>query len=282
VRKTVEVQTLGFDENLQTAGADSFGGQEWFGLRVPQVAPPSGANIRFMFLLASVSLAHKERVTVKRIRTFVSIGASYDSTLIYECPVVDPFWRFPDGANATFHLLRVAPEVTPRLTPQVSPPSQSYENSKSPALLYETPATYTGAQTYLPPYNGIVQGNYIVPSLSYLRGAQSPWWKGIRVDEEVEGPGTIQLVASVMQTTQGNWPSAVPSGLATTSGFAAPDSFLSYVASGGESGFASLGFYRVAGALVLRAKESKVRPYRTIPKGMPCPPQHLPPKECCH
>jgi hypothetical protein len=215
-----EIATTGADEYLQLIGSDPFGSVSSVGLRVP-FAPTTDPKKRYLFLLASFTLAEGEHARISGFRQLVTIGStqSYGSgtsegSIVIEQEVRSPFWRFQDG-NVSWHINTVgtpnASEIpqTPGNGPVDCASFKQYW-ADGPALLYGPPAppkpegnVYTNVVDYVPPNGGKPYGTASDSKLGTMYDLRTQWlthggWSAL--DIPVIGPKTVAFFASVRQT----------------------------------------------------------------------------------
>jgi hypothetical protein len=254
--RVFEAASSGIDEFLQGIGGDPFGGSSAVGLRVPALATVSQFN-RYLFLLASFSVAESVKATIRGYRQLVTIGKSIGSgsaPRFVEQEVTSPAWRFPDG-NVSFHLHRLGPPNSqgfPRPASNLTDlRSFAHNFADNPALLYGAytiPAGdsfYTHLTGYLPPNAGKPWGT---PLRAGQQGTfydlRTPWrthgaWHAL--DIELDGPDTIALFASVRQTAG---TVTTPNTLANTPNSMPEEQFIAAYAPG-------VVYWRVGGALMV-------------------------------
>jgi hypothetical protein len=261
-QRVFEVASSGIDEFLQGVGGDPYGGSSSVGLRVPTLATLTQFN-RYLFLLASFSVAESVKAIIRGYRLLETIGkntGSPSAPRYVEQEVTTPMWRLPDG-NVSFHLHRLGPPNSqgfPR-APSVSGSGTNLLDLRSfvhnfadgPALLYGaytiTPGDtfYTHLTGYLPPNGGKPWGT---PLRAGQQGTfydlRTPWrthgaWSSLNI--ELDGPDTIALFASVRQT---GGAVVTPNNLAGTPNSMPEEQFLAAYGPG-------VVYWRVGGALMV-------------------------------
>ena len=254
-----EIASTGLDEYLQTIGGDPFNGQSSVGLRVPASTRGTG---RYLFLLASFSVAEGACVRIRGYRQLATIGYAQVSgeapnarNQVVEQEIQSPFWRFPDG-NISWHLRRLGPpnaQSIPR-TLDAGPidcESFKYLWADAPCLLYgpgmggtrPTGNVYTNVSKYVPPNAGKPYGDG-VDKLGTFYDLRTQWrthgaWDSL--DIPVRGPDTIAFFASVRQSNPSVRTALTPPGTFYAGGLSVEEQFL--------LNFPSAIYWRVGGAL---------------------------------
>jgi hypothetical protein len=202
-RDVFETASFGFDDYLQTVGSDPTLGSSGLGLRVPALA-----GVRYLFLGARADLDAGDAVV--GFRQLLTIAEPTNNSeeertvpplVPVERPVVTPEWHPPD-AYTSWHLM--AEPKAPAGARAVGPFDQEsfvFEDSNSPALLYETAAFggvptapgYLGLTAYAPP---VMRGT----SLVTLRDIRAPWHKVTPLRYEVQRPTTVRFYVACLQT----------------------------------------------------------------------------------
>jgi len=220
-KRRQEFSTSGADQGLQGLSSDPFVGKTGTpaatGLRIPALV--NGPDNRYLFLLAT-RVVNSGFTRVLGIRQYLEIGLDIAPQLGIETErpvtlsVVTPTFRFSDGANVSWHLVKEPTPTRDNRTPRTQAPSFGFQTSDSPALLYAgftaANVTATGAPvnypvdltSYTPPT--WVNDWQPIAGLKALRDIRYPWvdnqaWDSI---DEVVGGGSwrISLYASVLQT----------------------------------------------------------------------------------
>jgi hypothetical protein len=211
-RRSLEVFSSGIDEAFQSVGSDPFLGTSNFGLRVPYMATPLPTQ-RYLFNLASYTLADGQQARIRGYRQFWSLGVKLGEGsgpfTIIEQPVEQPGFYLPDG-NVSWHMRRLGPgEVPVPNQGPITPPlrSLSFRMSENPSLLYETitpsGSFYVNLTSYTPPNLGRPWGTSLQNNLGTMLDQRTEWrthgaWHSM--DTPVVGPCTIAFFASVLQT----------------------------------------------------------------------------------
>jgi hypothetical protein len=234
MKRRYEIATSGADEGLQTLSSDPFNGNSpsFTGLRIPSFV--NSPTTRYLALL-STRVTHT-KVRVCGIRQGLEIGMNIGPALglAVERPVsllvTTPTFRFSDGANVSWHLVRepMARRTTQR--PLSETASWAYQTSDTPAFLYSTftssavdPATGApinyplNLTSYAPPtYPFDWQP---IAGLRSINDIRFPWtseeaWEG--VGQDVEANWRVSLYASILQTNAATRPGNVfGAGIAT-------------------------------------------------------------------
>jgi hypothetical protein len=157
MRRRREWWSSGFDDFLQLTGADQASTPVWDGLRVPDPA----ISPYYLFLLATTALVEGDEIV--GIKTGIELGVPFEAGGVPPIAplvlnVTTPLWRgFTDGAHS-FILTVAAERPSQRRTgPFDGLASFSFEDSESPALVYETAVVgtalpgYLGLTAYTPP-----------------------------------------------------------------------------------------------------------------------------------
>ncbi len=266
-KRHIEIASYGIDEELQGLGGDPYRGLSNLGLRVPYL-PSTGPDSRYLFNLASFTLAEGQLARVVGFRMFwtlgVRIGAAGGPYRFVEQPVYQPAFHLPDG-NISWHMRRIAHHEVPipNQGPVVPPlRGMAYRMSNNPALLYEqaTPAGtfYVNMTAYTPPNLGRPWGTSLQNNLGTFYDQKSQWyehgaWHSLNVP--VDGPCTVMFAASVLQSNASSRVGLTVPDPFYAGGLSAEEQFLlnfPYVASGGED-TPSTGaiIWRVCGALIV-------------------------------
>lgn len=213
-KRVIEISSSGPDEYLQLIGGDPFGGSTAVGLRVPTLALPN----RYLFNGCALSIGEGAKARILGYRQLVTIGqagvgAGESSTPRFvEQEITSPVFRFQDG-NVWMGLRLLGgpnaqgvPLQTP--VPALPPAGASFRWSMSSALLYESLTLpggndyYVDLTAYVAPNSGRPWGQPIQSGSDWL-SLQTPWrthgaWHAL--DIGVEGPDTIAILVSVLQT----------------------------------------------------------------------------------
>jgi hypothetical protein len=211
-KRHIEIATTGIDEAFQVIGSDPFLAISNFGLRVPFLATSNPAR-RYLFNLASFTIADGQSVRIVGYRMFWSLGARIGAPgttqRFVEQPVLQPGFHLPDG-NVSWHMHRFAREEVPVLNQgPINPPLRNFafRMSDGPALLYEAADVggtfYVNLSTYVPPNRGRPWGAILQNNLGTFYDQKTQWrehgaWHAM--DVPVDGPCTVAFFASVRQS----------------------------------------------------------------------------------
>lgn len=182
---------------------------------------------RYLFQLATVTLAYRQKVNLVGMSQTLQIG--YDTTSVDGEPnppvypvtkivgrsgAGNPLWTFPD-ANVSWHvrMVRQVPQVLRTSFSVLTTDSFAYQWSYSPALIFQsatfdeadtggdgTPGDYTTLTDYSPPR---VPGEPVsfLGTFTDLRFQSDDYSSSTILDPiTLEGPGCVCLFASVWQT----------------------------------------------------------------------------------
>lgn len=200
-----EVSTAGFDPNLELVGGDPWGTPDFTGLVVPAAPTPLASfQKRYLFLLARAQFQNGENVRLRGIRQYASLfGDLLDTSnpsvppvvvATFEKQILSPMFRFPDG-NISWHV-RVIPKTARDRRNPANADSLIYQDSYSPALLYQSLAPY------VPPNGGRPWGK-AVTGLGNIHSLDWPWRDSqveLGLDWPVPAPCDVAIFASVAQT----------------------------------------------------------------------------------
>lgn len=293
-----EVATSGADEGLQGLTSDPFlptkATPVATGLRIPKLV--NDESTRYLVLLAT-KVIQNERTRVCGIRQGLEIGLDIGPQLglTVQRPVsllvTTPTFRFSDGANVSWHLVR---EPMLRRTPQkplTQTDSWGFQTSDTPCFLYQDfTASVTDPMTGAPIDYPINLTSYVPPSfpndwqpvagLRALRDIRYPWtddqaWHSI--DEDVPGNWRVSLYASILQTNPATRPGIVFGSPIATDGSAMggppeEDFIYKFTFPGGEE-TPTVGpqFWRIYGSIMfedeIAADNYELAPSRRAPPG---------------
>lgn len=251
VLPTNEIASTGIDEFSQGVGTDAFGSIDAAGLRIPLAVGTTGGDFpkptRYLFQLASLYLSGGRRVMIRGIRQHLTFGGltthggelPAPPTLI-EFPVDNPLFRFADG-NVSWHLMKVPPrDRAPRqITDSDNFMFRFVDACGMGALVYETagfppgsvnsfgrPDFYQSLTSYTPPNGGRPYGRPLLPALHEIRYPLQHPESDTSLQMVVEGPCTVALYASVLQTIGGTTKGPIP----MTIDFSNLDEWLAFLA----------------------------------------------------
>lgn len=276
---TSESASFGFDDFLTGVGGDPARTPTNVGLRVPAFVPVDALinPLGYLFLGARVDLDPGDRIV--GYRTLASIGIAFNAStevptaaplVPYERQIESPGWRFVDGM-IDMHLTE-EPQAPARV--QAGPFDQEsfvFEDSSSPALLYETahfpavPAApgYLGLDGYTPPpLRGVTE-------VLTLRDVRTRWQRYSKLRIDVERPTTyrfyIRVVQSVATAVEGGPPArfqpTIPPTDYTIEGLTKEDNFV--------QAFPKAIYWRVGVSLLVER--------RSVPIRVPTPPVTIAP-----
>lgn len=202
-RDVLETASFGFDDYLATVGSDPTLSPSNVGLRVPALA-----GVRYLFLGARADLDAGDAIV--GYRQLASIGFAENNSvdtptlaplLPFERPIETPMWRPPDGFLSWHLMVQPKPQAGAQAAGPLDQEGFVYEDSNTPALLYETatipsPAAangYLGLTAYTPP---VMRGT----SLLTLRDLRAPWHRPAKMRFEIDRPTTVRFYIAVLQT----------------------------------------------------------------------------------
>ncbi len=210
-----ELVTNGPNPEFGFIESDPYGTNAYTGLVVPTTPSSAINDARYLFLLARSRFGDGERSPEKHgvrlvgIRQYAELvaripsrtaplssdsGPPEGSTVTLRKEIVSPLWHPPDG-NISWHVM-----VIPRTTRDTRNPANTdgfiYQDSLSPALLYQTTAPYT------PPNGGRPWGTPLGASLGNIHELRYPWrtqYNEFSLDIPLPVPCDVALFASVRQ-----------------------------------------------------------------------------------
>jgi len=219
-RRTLEVSTAAFDPRKLGVGSSPFLGDISSSmLTIPSVRPRNANNVplttlelqrrRYMYRLCGLGVPANGWCRVRGVRQYLEIGTTLEVTgasqeqwkFHVRKQVKSPNWSFQDG-NVSWHLrfIKCGPYDTkapPFGTTFGNPATvRQLQEGTDAALLYDVlPPLYVPPNGGLPPGDG-------VGSLGTFRDIRYGWEKGAldTLDVAYTGPGTIVLIATVLQT----------------------------------------------------------------------------------
>jgi hypothetical protein len=235
-RKRFEIASAGIDEELQFVGGDPYGGVSSVGLRVPPLPSPLGVPTgRYLFNLASFTLAEAEQARIIGMRLFWTLGLKAGNGRFIEQLVTSPFFKLPDG-NVSWHMHTWGPGQIP--IPTRGPNNLDnfkFLMSDTPALLYKAagistlPGFYIGIPTYTAPNGGRPWGTPLTSEQGTFYDLRAPWnaagaWRA--TDIPLEGAGGYGIFASVAQTNASTRLPVVPPATFFPNGLSDEEQFL--------------------------------------------------------
>ena len=171
-----EIVTAGNDLSLGFIGGDPYKTNAFTGLIVPSAPSSSIGDARYLFMLARAQFQTGERgVRLVGIRQYVDLVAQVTSEdippQIFHKEILSPMFRPPDG-NISWHVMIIDKTWRDTRNP-ANADGFIYQDSYSPALLYQVAAPYA------PPNAGRPWGTAIGASLgnihdSATRGRKTP------------------------------------------------------------------------------------------------------------
>jgi hypothetical protein len=209
-----EVVTNGPNPEFAFIGSDPYDTNAYTGLVVP-ATPTSQVGGRYLFLLARQSFSTGEQSSDRRgvrlvgIRQYAELiaripsrvsplatnsGPPVGGTVIFRKEIDSPLWHPPDG-DISWHVM-----IINKVQRDTRNPSNAdgfmYQDSLSPALLYQTAAPYT------PPNGGRPWGTPIGASLGNIHELRYRWrsdYSEYALDIPIPVPCDVVLFASVRQ-----------------------------------------------------------------------------------
>lgn len=201
-----EVVTTGLDPALRFIGSDPYNTSAYTGLIVPPGSSASISNARYLFLLARAQFQSGEKgVRLVGIRQYVDLVATIATEgsplQTFHREIESPMFHPPDG-DISWHVMTMPPTFRDTRNP-ANADSFVYQDSLSPALLFQTPAPYS------PPNGGRPWGRSIGASLGNIHELRYPWRDNhaeYLLDIPIPLPCDVMLFASVRQNRVGTNP----------------------------------------------------------------------------
>lgn len=217
-----ELVTNGPNTEFGFIGSDPYGTNAYTGLVVPPTPSSEIGNARYLFMLARSSFSTAEQSSDRRgvrlvgIRQYVELvaripvgtppladaGLPTGTTITFRKEIKSPLWHPVDG-NISWHVM-----IINKVQRDTRNPANSdgfiYQDSLSPALLYQTAAPYS------PPNGGRPWGTPLAASLGNIHELRYNWRADnseYSLDIPLPTPCDVVLFASVRQ----NNPSLNPS-----------------------------------------------------------------------
>jgi len=202
-----EIVSAGPNAEFGFIGSDPYNTNAYTGLVVP-TTPTASLGGRYLLALARASFQSGERgVRLVGIRLYAELvarilpGEQGGPTTTFRREIRSPLWHPPDGA-ISWHVM-----VLPRTQRDVRNPATvdgiAFEDSPSPALLYETIAGPVTAPTaYTPPNDGRPWGTPLAASLGNIHELRYKWRdedSEYVLDVPLPVPCDVALFASVRQ-----------------------------------------------------------------------------------
>jgi hypothetical protein len=216
-----EIVTAGPNAEFGFIGSDPYNTSAYTGLVVPSTPSSALGGARYLMVLARASFQSGEVGTrlvgvrlyaelVARVAagapplastTAVVAGPPAGSTVTLRREIVDPLWHPLDG-DISFHVM-----VLPRTQRDTRNPATvdgiAFQDSQSPALLYQTIAGPPSAPTaYTAPNGGRPWGTPLAASLGNIHELRYPWRRDDVeqvLDVPVPASCDVALFASVRQ-----------------------------------------------------------------------------------
>jgi hypothetical protein len=203
-----EIVSAGRDPSLGFIGSDPYNAAVFTGLVVPSTPSSAIGNARYLFMLARAQFQTGEKgvrlVGIRQYADLVARVAGEDvPTQVFHKEILAPMFRPPDG-SISWHVMIINKTARDTRNP-ANADSFIYQDSYSPALLYQTSAPYS------PPNGGRPWGTSIGASLGNMHELRYTWQKDhveYALDIPIPLPCDVALFASVRQ----NNPTTNPSG----------------------------------------------------------------------
>ncbi len=226
-----EIVTNGPSAEFQFIGSDPYNTNAYTGLVVPSTPSSEIDDARYLFLLARASFRSGEQSSDKHgvrlvgIRQYAELiarvpagtaplsteegGPPEGSTVSFRHEIESPLWHPPDG-NISWSVMVIPVTSRDTRNPATSD-GIAYEDSYSPALLFETiTGPPTAPTAYTPPNGGRPWGTAIGASLGNIHDLRYKWRTGYSeqvLDIPIPATCDVALFASVRQ----NDPALTPS-----------------------------------------------------------------------
>ena len=212
----VETVTAGPNQEFGFIGSDPYNTNAYTGLIVP--ATPSSSlpgSPRYLFMLARQSFSTGEQssdklgVRLVGIRQYAELvarippglaplasesGPVTGSTVTFRREITSPLWHPSDG-DISWHVM-ILPRTQRDTRNPLNADGVNYQDSLSPALLYQTLGPYT------PPNGGRPWGKSLGASLGNIHDLRYPWRTDraeVALDIPIPVPCDVALFASVRQ-----------------------------------------------------------------------------------
>jgi hypothetical protein len=233
-RGRTEITTVGPNPEFGFIGSDPYNTNAYTGLVVPST-PTSQLGGRYLFVLARARFGAGETgVRLVGLRQYAELiaripsgtapltpngapppppppGPPVGSTVTFRREILSPLWHPADG-NISMHVMILPRTIRDTRNPQ-NTDGVNFQNSISPALLYQTIAGPPGAPTtYTPPNGGYPWGKPIAASLGNIHDMRYYWRtdQSERVlDIPVPVPCDVVLYASVRQNDPATNPTLI-------------------------------------------------------------------------
>ncbi len=215
-----EIVTNGPNQEFGFIGSDPYNTNAYTGLVVPSTPSNAISNARYLFLLARASFSTGEQssdrlgVRLVGIRQYAELVARVPqgtlplsgngregSTFTFRKEIVSPLWHPPDG-DISWHVM-----ITNKVQRDTRNPANAdgfiYQDSPSPALLYQT------ATPYSPPNGGRPWGTPLGASLGNIHELRYPW-RDTRAEHILDIPIPVPCDVSLFASVRQNDPSLNP------------------------------------------------------------------------
>lgn len=221
-----EVVTAGLDPALRFIGSDPYNTSAYTGLIVPSASSASIGDARYLFLLARAQFQTGEKgVRLVGIRQYVDLVATIATEgsplQTFHREIESPMFHPPDG-DVSWHVMTMPPTSRDTRNP-ANTDSFMYQDSLSPALLYQTPSPYS------PPNGGRPWGRSIGASLGNIHELRYPWRDNhaeYLLDIPIPIPCDVMLFASVRQNRVGTNPTGAGMSAAQIASLSREEQFL--------------------------------------------------------
>lgn len=201
-----EIVSAGIDPALGFIGSDPYNTSTFTGLVVPSASSASINDTRYLFLLARARFQVGEKgVRLVGIRQYADLVARVPveggQTQVFHREIKSPMFHPPDG-DISWHVMIINNTFRDTRHP-ANTDSFLYQDSRSAALLFQTPAPYS------PPNGGRPWGRPIGASLGNIHELRYPWRDNHvehLLDIPIPLPCDVALFASVRQNRVGTNP----------------------------------------------------------------------------
>ena len=218
-----EIVTNGANQEFGFIGSDPYGTNAGTGLVVPATPSSSIGNARYLFMLARSSFSTGEQdasrsgVRLVGIRQYAELiaripagtspplstdgGPQGGSTVTFRKEIESPLWHLPDG-NISWHVMIINKVQRDTRNP-ANTDGMIYQDSLSPALLYQTTGPYT------PPNGGRPWGTPLGASLGNIHELRYRW-RTERSEEVLDIPIPVPCDVALFASVRQNDPSTNP------------------------------------------------------------------------
>jgi hypothetical protein len=208
-----EVFTAGPNPEFGFIGSDPYGTNNYTGLVVPPIPSSANGGARYLFMLARASFGTGEQssdylgVRLVGIRQYAELiaripagsgplgsGPPAGSTVTFRKEIRSPLWHPPDG-DISWHVM-ILPKTQRDTRHPANADGQMYQDSLSPAVLFQTPVPYA------PPNAGRPWGKPLAGALGNIHELRYNWRdrdSSYVLDVPIPVPCDIALFASVRQ-----------------------------------------------------------------------------------